>query len=133
MEIILVDTSVWINFFKDVETDANNYLNNNFSNIIIAICPVIMQEILQGIISDKEKEIVNYHFNSLTKLIENSYQMAIEAADIYRTLRKKGMTIRKSNDCLIAAYAIKNDVALLHDDKDFTNIAAFTNLKPVRI
>jgi predicted nucleic acid-binding protein len=51
------------------------------------------------------------------------------AIDIYRTLRKKGITIRKSNDCLIASYAILSDRKLLHKDRDFTQIAEGTNLQ----
>ena len=57
------------------------------------------------------------------------YSYAFEAANLYRDLRKKGITIRKPNDCLIAIYAIKNEISILHDDKDFTNIAAFSGLQ----
>jgi predicted nucleic acid-binding protein len=133
MDIVLVDTSVWVNFFKDVETSSNNFLNKNFTSIVIATCPTIVQEILQGVITDADEQIVKLYFDNLTKLEEDSYEVATEAANLYRMLRKKGVTIRKPNDCLIAIYAIKNNIALLHDDKDFINIAAFSNLKTIRV
>src|ERR1700759_1495609 len=105
MDTVLVDTSVWVNFFKDIETEAMRYLSNNFTNIIIATCPTIVQEILQGVTSDADEQIVKLYFDNLTRLIENPYTLAIQAAELYRKLRKKGITIRKPNDCLIAIYA----------------------------
>jgi len=128
MDIVLVDTSVWINFFKAKETKASLFLKNNLSTIIIATCPVIVQEVLQGIVSDKEFKLVNSRFEMLTRFVDNPYQLAIEAARLYREIRKAGFTIRNPNDCLIACYAIKNNVKLLHDDKDFNHIAMNSNL-----
>jgi predicted nucleic acid-binding protein len=131
MDIILVDTSVWVNFFKGIETSASKFLRNNTTNIIIATCPTIIQEILQGVVSDGDKRIVKSTFDSLTKLIEDPYEVAVEAAELYRSLRKKGVTIRKANDCLIAIYAIKNKIAILNDDRDFQFIADHSALRLV--
>ena len=122
MEIVLVDTSVWINFFKGIETGSSLFLKNNLSKIIIATCPVIVQEVLQGVLYDKEFKRVNSYFNALTRFSDNRYELALDAARLYRDIRKAGFTIRKPNDCLIACYAIKNNVRLLHDDKDFYHI-----------
>ena len=129
MNVVLVDTSVWINFFKARETEASLFLKNNQGNIIIATCPTILQEVLQGVITDADDQIVKLYFDYLTRLVEDPYNIAEEAADLYRTLRKKGITIKKPNDCLIASYAMKNEVALLHDDKDFRLIAKYSSLK----
>jgi predicted nucleic acid-binding protein len=129
MDTILVDTSVWVNYFKNIETDACKFLDNNLTNIIVATCPTIMQEILQGVVSNADKRTVKQHFDLLKRLIENPYSVAIEAADLYRELRKKGITVRKPNDCLIAVYAIRNGIALLHDDRDFQLIANHSSLK----
>lgn len=133
MEIVLVDTSVWINAFKGVETKASVYLRNSDDTILAATCPTIIQEVLQGIISDKDYNNVSSYFNKIVKLIAHEYDYSHEAAQLYRGLRKRGITIRKPNDCLIAVYAIKNNISLLHDDKDFTNIAAFSDLKTVQV
>jgi len=129
MDIVLIDTSVWINYFKAIETRASLYLRNNLSNMIIATCPVILQEILQGVVSDKEFNKVSSYFNTLFPLTGNSYDFAYEAAQLYRELRKNGITIKKPNDCLIATYAIYFNVPLLQDDKDFQLIASYSKLK----
>ena len=128
MDIVLVDTSVWINFFKGQETASSLFLKNNLANIIIATCPVIIQEVLQGVLHDKEFKKVGSYFNTLTRLTGNPYEVAYDAAALYREIRKKGFTIRKPNDCLIATYALKNNVRLLHDDKDFHFIAMNSGL-----
>jgi predicted nucleic acid-binding protein len=131
MDIVLVDTSVWINFFKAHETSSSLFLKNNLSNIVIATCPVIVQEVLQGVVSDKDFRNINSYLNTLIRLIENSYELAEEAAKLYRELRKKGITVRKPNDCLIATYAIRNNIPLLQDDKDFRLIVQHSKLKIV--
>lgn len=129
MEVVLVDTSVWVNFFKANDTDASLFLKNNLSNVIIATCPVIVQEVLQGIVSEHEFTKVSSYLDSLTKFKGNPYTLAYEAAKLYRELRKKGVTIRKPNDCLIAIFAMQNDVTLLNDDRDFKFIAEHTPLR----
>jgi len=128
MDLVLADTSVWINFFKGHETASSLFLKNNIANIIIATCPVIIQEVLQGVLHDGEFKKVSSYFNALTRLTGNSYEMAHDAAALYREIRKKGFTIRKPNDCLTAVYAIKNNARLLHDDKDFHFIAMNSGL-----
>ena len=133
MDAILVDTSVWVNFFRDIPAPANDFLDRNFTSIIITICPVILQEIFQGIATDTDEKAVKPYFENLVRLTDDPYIIAFEAAGLYRSLRKRGITIRKSNDCLIAAYAIRNDIELLHSDRDFTNIAAFSDLKTVSV
>jgi predicted nucleic acid-binding protein len=132
MDIYLVDTSVWINFFKAKETAASLFLKNNTSNIIIAVCPVIIQEVLQGVVKEKDFKSINDYFDNLLKLNGNPYTFAHDAAVLYRNLRTKGVTIRKPSDCLIAAYAIKHDITLLHDDRDFDLLAKHSSLKIVQ-
>jgi predicted nucleic acid-binding protein len=128
MDTFLVDTSVWINFLKGRETQSSLFLKNNLNSIIIATCPVILQEVLQGVSSEVEFRKVNSYFVSLTKLNDDPYELAYDAAKLYREIRKNGFTIRKPNDCLIACYAITNQVKLLHDDIDFHYIALSSNL-----
>ena len=133
MDIILVDTSVWINFFKAKETEASLFLKNNTSNIIIATCPVIVQELLQGVVKDYEFKAIDSYLNTLTRLRYDQYELAHDAAKLYRNLRKKGITIRKPNDCLIATYAINSKIQLLNDDRDFQFIAENSSLKVMNL
>ena len=84
---------------------------------------------MQGIEDNKLYTIVKENLFGLDLVEFDNYEMAISAADLYRFLRKKGVTIRKANDCLIASICIKNNFSLLHNDKDFDNIAKYTSLK----
>lgn len=131
---VLVDTSVWINFFRGNETKASIYLKNNLASVILATCPIIVQEVLQGISDDKVFHQIQEHFNQFIHLpCSNEYELAVQATNLYRDLRKKGITIRKPNDCTIACYALNNNVPILHDDKDFNSIIENTLLKTVAI
>lgn len=125
-EPLLIDTSVWIDFFNGVDSDNVNvfsyYLENDFP---IFICPVIIQEILQGIKSDKEYRQVKEYLFALNVLNDDAIEAALGAVKIYRKLREKGFTIRKSNDCLIAYYSIKYSLKILHRDRDFDNIIKY--------
>ncbi|MDH5398967.1 MAG: PIN domain nuclease [Cyclobacteriaceae bacterium] len=117
---LLVDTSVWICFFNGIncpETDLlSTYLEQDGP---IYICPTILQEVLQGIRDDKQYAEVREYLLALPILNDDGVEMALSAAGLYRSLRKKGKTIRKSNDCLIAQYAIKHGLKVLHRDRDF--------------
>jgi len=132
---VMVDTSVWIDGLNPKITSPKKDLLKKLitTDYPIYLCPVIYQEILQGIREEKVfKEI---------KLILQQYQMVnIDlmyvtnfAVDLYRHLRKKGITIRKSMDCLIASYAILSDIHLLHNDNDFTLIAGESKLKIINL
>ena len=134
MNSLLVDTQVWIIFFNNSkntkEVELLEYFLNEDDNI--CICPIIYQEILQGIRNDNIfLEIKSYLFN-FTMLSNNILEASNLAVDIYRLSRKKGITIRKSNDCLIAAYSILNNIPLLQLDRDFIHISQFTNLTLIK-
>lgn len=126
---ILVDTSKWITFLnnpKDIDSD-------KFYNLImedrICICPPIFQELLQGCRNIKESWILEDKLSGLTRLENDPYEAAVGAAKLYMNLRQKGATIRKSNDCLIAWYAIRNNLKVWHLDRDFDMIAKYSNLQ----
>ncbi len=95
-------------------------------------CPTVVQEVLQGIRDDAKYERVKRSLLAFTCLQSDPLAAAIEAADLYRMLRKKGVTIRKPNDCLIARYAIQAGVTLCHADDDFDRIAANSSLEVIR-
>jgi len=131
MKHVLVDTSVWIDFFNANTTSPTSEILQKLieNNDVIYICPTIYQEILQGIRNDNTFEDVKnilQDFNMLNFDIMNVTDTAIE---IYRRLRKSGITIRKSNDCLIASYALLGDLYLLQKDRDFEEITKGIELK----
>ncbi|MCK5208478.1 MAG: PIN domain nuclease [Cyclobacteriaceae bacterium] len=117
---ILADTSVWINFFRGIESREVAVLTNYIENDDpIYLCPTIIQEVLQGISNDKQFKEIKKYLLAFNILNDDGLEMAISAAILFRSLRKKGITIRKSNDCLIAQYAIKHSLHVLHQDRDF--------------
>jgi predicted nucleic acid-binding protein len=129
---LLFDTSIWIDFFSGTDSAEVKLLTNYLKkDLPVLTCPVIIQEVLQGIRDDKSFEKVKDSFLALPVLTENPVDAAIGAAQIYRNLRKKGITIRKSNDCLIAYYALKKSKRVIHKDRDFDLI--FKNLKSLDI
>ncbi|MDF3079220.1 MAG: domain nuclease [Sphingobacteriaceae bacterium] len=133
MEIILVDTSVWINFFKGVDTPSSRYLKENLSNCLVATCSTIVQEVLQGVRSENQFQELKSFFLNLLHLPEtSSLDIAIQGATLYRSMRKLGVTVRQPNDCLIACYAINHGIPLLHDDRDFELIERHSKLNIVR-
>jgi len=131
MRKLLVDSSVWINFLKDNVTLESSFLEKNLDQFEIFTCPIIIQEVLQGINSDQEFYQIKSYFDNLTRLDDDPYDIALKAASLYRKLRKAGKTIRKANDCLIAIYSIENSIPLLHNDRDFDFIAKDCSLQVV--
>jgi predicted nucleic acid-binding protein len=128
---LIVDTSVWIDFFnpkiKTPEKEALKKLLQNDSPVFL--CPIIYQEILQGIREEKTFEQIKFILQQFRMLNIDIMHVTNYAIDLFRHLRKKGKTIRKSADCLIASYAILFDIPILHNDSDFTQIAKETKLK----
>ena len=130
--MILVDTSVWIAYFSNVETLEVDFLDQMIRQREIYICGVIITEILQGIKNEKTYHDISSVLTSL-KYLDALYETYIRAANIYRKLREKGITIRKTMDCIIAAIALKHDMELLHMDRDFNEIEKYCNLKVVHL
>lgn len=128
-ENVLVDTSIWIDYFRGNKTTGVLALKKLLDDDApILICPPVLQEILQGINSDPDYiEIKNILLN-FDILQVDPVEAAIGAADLYRNLKKKGITIKRSYDCLIAYYAIYFNISLLHNNKDFNLIAEKSKL-----
>ncbi len=132
-EPLIFDTSVWINFLGGKQHPASDLLADYIErNNAVLLTPTILQEILHGIRNDAQYNHIKNILSYFTVLQVNPVQAAIGAADLYRTLRKKGLTIRKSNDCLIAYYAIERSVTLVHSDSDFDLISSRSALKTWR-
>ncbi|MGD8642758.1 MAG: PIN domain nuclease [Chromatiales bacterium] len=130
--MILVDTSVWIDFFAGRDLPHVAALEQFIlENEDLALCGIILTEILQGIADDKTHRRVRSDLSPLI-MLPMPETVFLRAADIYRKLRKAGITIRKSNDCVIAATAMEHRCRLLHNDKDFLPIAQHCALKVVQ-
>jgi predicted nucleic acid-binding protein len=127
--MVLVDTTVWIDFFANRPDAHVNRLRALIVNDEdLCVCGVILAETLQGIRSDAEYHKTKNYFSDLI-FFQMSQTTFLLAADLYRALRKKGVTVRKPVDCMIAAVAMEHGLWLLHNDRDFDNIAKHSNLK----
>ncbi len=127
--MVLVDTTVWIDFFAARSSDHVVALEKLIENREdICVCGIVLTEVLQGIRRDSEFKKTRDLFNNLL-FLPMPYSVFLKAAEIYRGLRRKGITIRKSVDCMIASVAIENDIPLLHNDKDFVAIEKHCGLK----
>jgi len=127
----LIDTTVWIDFFADrpeSHVDALRQLIINDKNL--CVCGLILTEVLQGIRSDNDYRKTRDYFEPLIFLPMRQTTF-VHAAELYRSLRKKGITIRKTVDCMIASVAIEYDQPLLHNDRDFDRIAQHSKLRIV--
>ncbi len=126
---IIVDTSVWINFYNGISNNTVETLKAIMVNDVIVVPPIIVQEILQGIKGKKLLHFVEDALLGFQFISYDIYEAAFEAAALYRFARAKGVTLRSANDCLIAWLCISNNFSILHNDKDFDNIAKHTSLK----
>jgi len=133
--LILVDTSVWIDFFKGVKTKEEKFLVSLIKKEEpVFITGIVLMEILQGIREKEQFNQVKEYLSAFPLAKIHEPQTYIKAADIYRKCKKKGITVRSPIDCLIAQIAIENDLYILHRDRDYTNIAKIIKeLKIVKI
>jgi hypothetical protein len=127
--MILVDSSVWIEYFNGKTTWQTNVLDNLLSNVPIIMGDLILTEILQGFRSDKDYESAKSYLSILPFHEIGGYQVAVNSAKNYRTLREKGITVRKTIDIMIGTFCIIKDLSLLHDDRDFTPMVDHLSLK----
>lgn len=121
--MILVDTTVWIDYFNGIENKQTESLDHILSEQSVIIGDIILTEILQGFDSDKEFRLAKQALDPLDCVHLGGKSLAIKAASNFRFLRSKGVTIRKTVDMLIGSWCIEHEVELLHNDKDFDQIA----------
>ena len=128
--MVLIDSSVWINFFNGSETESVQTLEDLIAaEEDVCISGYILTEVLQGFRDERSFETVRRQLLKLTIFDLNVPDSYIKAAQLYRRCRKQGITIRRTADCLIAQTAIENKLFLLHDDADFDKIAQVCPLK----
>ena len=116
---VLVDSTVWIDFFKGARTPGTEKLLELIeAREDLCVCGFVLTEVLQGIRDEKQFVATRHQMENLIYLNDDRSTFEL-AATIYRNLRKQGLTIRNSVDCLIAAVVIQHNVALLENDRDY--------------
>ena len=127
--MIMIDTSAWIEFLRDTGSDVCQAVENALDSDIAESDPIRM-EVLVGARSEAHLHQLRRLLGRCThvKAVSTDYD---EAAILYRQCRVNGETVRKLVDCLIAATAIRNDCALMHNDSDFSALSRHTQLVTV--
>jgi len=127
--MVLVDTTVWIDFFADRSEPHVAALEKLIENEEdLCLCGIVLAEVLQGIRSEEDYFKTKDYLDDLV-FLPMQQATFIRAAEVYRSLRKRGVTIRKPVDCMIASVAIEYDIPLLHNDRDFDYMAKYSNLR----
>ena len=127
--MILVDSSVWIDYFNGLITRQTDYLDQILGKELIIVGDFILLEVLQGFKSNRDFEIARKLLEEFP--IENMLgkEIALKTAQNYRLLRKKGITIRKTIDIIIGTFCNENNFTLLYSDRDFDPLVKYLGLK----
>ena len=129
--MILVDSSVWIDYFNGTKTSQTDWLDFSLGNAPILIGDLILTEVLQGFHDDKDFNIARDLLLSIPSESMGGQAIALESAVNYRFLRRKGVTVRKTIDVIIGTFCIHHQLALLHDDRDFDPMVQFLGLETI--
>jgi len=117
--VILVDSSVWIDYFRGTSTPQTEKLDTLLGIEPIATGDLILAEVLQGFASDRDFNQARKLMTSLVILDLAGQNIAIQAAMNFRVLRSHGITVRKTIDTVIATYCIESELSLLYSGRDF--------------
>ena len=127
--MILVDSSVWIDYFRGTRDPHSDRLDSLLGSEPLAIGDLILAEVLQGCDADADFNRVNDLLGSLIIVELGGLEIAVQAAKIFRILRAKGVTIRQTIDTIIATRCISDGLSLLYRDKDFDPFVRYLGLR----
>ena len=129
--MILVDSSVWIDYFNGAITAQTELLDRLLGREPLAIGDLILTEVLQGFVEERDFDRARKMLTSLIVVELGGQEIAIQAAKNFRALRNLGVTVRKTIDTVIATRCIESGYDLLHDDRDFDPFAKHLGLHVV--
>ena len=129
--MILVDSSVWIDYFNGRKTAQTDWLDSALGKVSIVIGDLILTEVLQGFQNERAFKIARDLLLRIPFMPMGGKSLALESARNYRLLRKKGVTVRKTIDVMIGTFCIHHRIPLLHDDRDFDPMVKFLGLEVI--
>lgn len=129
--MILVDSSVWIDYFRGVRTPQTDSLDRLLGTVLIATGDLVLMEVLQGFASERDFNRAERLLTSLCMIDIGGRDIAVKAARNFRMLRARGITIRKSIDTIIATRCIEDGLRLLYSDRDFKPFVSHLGLNAV--
>jgi predicted nucleic acid-binding protein len=117
--LVIVDSTVWIDYLGNRDTLQTDWLSRALNTQRLGLLDLILCEVLQGIRDEQVVGSVNRALQEFEVFSSGGVELAVASAANYRQLRRRGITIRKTIDCLIATYCIRQGYLLLHSDTDF--------------
>jgi predicted nucleic acid-binding protein len=117
--MLIIDSTVWVDYFNGIKTPQTDYLDQIADKTPILMGDLILAEVLQGFRSDIDFEQARRVLAKYMQVAMVNPELALQSARNYRLLRRKGITVRKTIDSLIATYCIENEHDLLHNDSDY--------------
>jgi len=129
--MLIVDSTVWVDYFNGVRNPQTDYLDQIADQTPILIGDLILAEVLQGFREDTDFEKARRAFGRYMQVEMINPELAVQSARNYRLLHKKGITVRKTIDSLIATYCIENGHDLLHNDSDFDGYEKHLGLRVI--
>ncbi len=129
--MILVDSSVWIDHFRDAATEPVLRLRALIERELLLVGDLVLCEVLQGVRSDAEARLVEEALREFELVTLVNPELAIIAAANYRLLRRRGVTVRTTVDLVIGTFCIERGHVLLHNDRDFEPMERFLGLQTV--
>ena len=129
--MVIVDTTVWIDYLGNVSNRETNWLIRELGRHPLGLTDIVLCEVLQGIRSDAAFAGVRHDLEKLYIFNTGGSELAVAAAQNYRRLRQAGYTVRTTIDCLIATFCLEAGHALLHRDRDFDPFEEYFGLRVV--
>lgn len=126
--MVIVDTTVWVDYFRGASNPETDWLDAALDRQRLGLTDVILCEVLQGVRNDTAAKEVERQLLKLQLFETGGVELARDAARNYRALRSRGHTVRKTIDCLIATFCIREQHSLLHRDRDFDPFEEFLEL-----
>ncbi|HEX9902123.1 MAG TPA: PIN domain nuclease [Acidobacteriota bacterium] len=130
--MILVDSSVWVDYFNGKKTAKTDWLDSALGNKPIVMGDLIMAEVLQGFQRDEDFRAARQLLLEFPFMEMVGKDIAMRSAGNYRFLRRRGVTVRKTIDVLIGTFCIVHGLYLLHDDRDFDPLVKHLKLKIIQ-
>jgi len=130
--MIVPDTSAWIDLARGIDASHVRLLQKELDNHTVITTDVIIHEFLRGFRDDGDYAQATKMMSALKYIPFWGKRNMLRASDNYRLLRKRGITIRKPNDVVIATFCLDNDLPLLHNDQDFDYMEQYLGLKIAR-
>ena len=129
--MVIVDTTVWVDYFNGVRNPETDWLDTEMDRQRLGLTDIILCEVLQGMRDDAEAATIERLLRKLEVFDTGGAELASATARNYRTLRSRGHTVRKTIDCVIATFCLRERHSLLHRDRDFDPFERFLSLSVI--